>query len=350
MEESNSKKYVYSLDYMRGVAALAVVAYHLTSYGAQKQWMLESPLPSLAATTHYGLFGVHFFFMISGFVILMSAQRATLKQFAVSRAARLYPAFWAGCILTTLTAYLLGSKFPLPTVTSFLANLTIVPEWFGANLIDGAYWSLLVEVHFYLFIAMLIAFKQMSRIELILYCWIATSVIDLFIPIWKLNFLFNIRWASLFAAGAISWIILDRGSSVTRWGAFSICAILTVLKFGTYTGLSLNWADYKADPISIAIILCFYSCFALIALEKFKPPSSKIGYYMGALTYPVYVLHQNIGYSTYDALRMKFTNLSPVVVFIIVLLLVFSAALLVFKFVEKPLGRQIKKLAGTPGN
>ena len=148
MKQKNSSTYVYILDYLRGFAALAVVAYHLTSFGPQNKWMLDHPIPSIADFTHYGLFGVHLFFMISGFVILMSAQKANVRHFAVSRIARLYPAFWAGCILTSLTVYTLGSEFPLPTLKTFLANLTILPEWFGVPLIDGAYWSLLVEAHF----------------------------------------------------------------------------------------------------------------------------------------------------------------------------------------------------------
>jgi peptidoglycan/LPS O-acetylase OafA/YrhL len=345
MSNNKPTKYVYELDYLRGIAALSVVAYHLTSYGPYKKWMVDSPITAIESVTHYGLFGVHFFFMISGFVILMSAQKASLKQFAVSRAARLYPAFWAGCVITTAVAYTLGSAFPLPSLPSFLANITIVPEWFGANMIDGAYWSLLVEVHFYIFIAAIIALGLMAKIETVLYGWICLAVADLFISIWKLQFLFNIRWASLFAAGALAWIILDQGGSKKRWAAFCICGLLSVLKFGTYIGLSLNWADYKADPISIAIIVSCFACFALVATEKLKLPQSKLGFYMGALTYPVYVVHQNFGYSIYNVLRSDAYGLSKASALLIVLSSVLFTAFLVFKLIEKPLGSFIKRVA-----
>ena len=69
---------LHSLDALRGLAALGVVAYHY----------LDQP-------AYYGLLGVELFFIISGFVILMTLERVpSLLQFAIGRAARLYPAYW----------------------------------------------------------------------------------------------------------------------------------------------------------------------------------------------------------------------------------------------------------------
>ncbi|PSO15034.1 hypothetical protein C7G42_29510 [Bradyrhizobium sp. MOS003] len=49
---------------------------------------------------YYGLLGVELFFVISGFVILMSLEKAnSLAEFALHRAARLYPAYWLSVLV-----------------------------------------------------------------------------------------------------------------------------------------------------------------------------------------------------------------------------------------------------------
>lgn len=48
--------------------------------------------PVLSEVTRYGYAGVNLFFVISGFVILMSVWGRTAPQFIASRVSRLYPA------------------------------------------------------------------------------------------------------------------------------------------------------------------------------------------------------------------------------------------------------------------
>ena len=64
---------VGELDLLRFLAALAVVLYHYTFRGFSNGDMSTMPYPLLVPVTKYGSLGVELFFMISGFVILMSA-------------------------------------------------------------------------------------------------------------------------------------------------------------------------------------------------------------------------------------------------------------------------------------
>lgn len=66
------------------------------------------PYPLLAQPAKYGYLGVELFFMISGFVILMTASNNSLKRFFISRAVRLYPAFWVCCTITFLLILAVG--------------------------------------------------------------------------------------------------------------------------------------------------------------------------------------------------------------------------------------------------
>ena len=78
------------LDALRGLAAMLVVLFHY-SWGR----------PENRFEFSVGNTGVDLFFIISGFVIFMSLEKAeNLRQFVGNRFARLYPAYWVCVILT----------------------------------------------------------------------------------------------------------------------------------------------------------------------------------------------------------------------------------------------------------
>ena len=75
--------------------------------------------------------------MISGFVITASAQNRTGLEFAVSRAARLYPAFWAGLIFTIVIAAVWKNRYC--ELHEFFFNATRLNDYFNINDVDGVY-------------------------------------------------------------------------------------------------------------------------------------------------------------------------------------------------------------------
>src|SRR4051812_10734763 len=93
------------LDAIRGVAALAVVLYHLLA-GASPfltRWLIQKQ--NLGATA------VYTFFFVSGFIIPVSMERRSFAQFWRSRFLRLYPVYWVAILATLLAFYLI--KAPL---------------------------------------------------------------------------------------------------------------------------------------------------------------------------------------------------------------------------------------------
>src|SRR5688572_28370593 len=81
-----------ALDLLRFLAAAAVMLYHYGFRGsAGADRYLEFRFDALGPVCRYGYLGVPLFFMISGFVILMSAVGKSPREFVATRAARLYP-------------------------------------------------------------------------------------------------------------------------------------------------------------------------------------------------------------------------------------------------------------------
>lgn len=142
------------IDALRAIAALLVVCLHVTqSYagiGASGQtpgrWMAE-----LAQGLDIGRVGVVLFFLISGYVIPSSIhpdRPAPYATFAIRRFFRIYPAYWLSIPFCAFaTWWLWGLPF---TAGDFLVNLTLLQDVFGFRPASGVYWTLLVELVFYL--------------------------------------------------------------------------------------------------------------------------------------------------------------------------------------------------------
>lgn len=141
------------LDGLRGIAAIAVVLVHVTVFAddfdvAPRQWV-----PAVA----WGEYGVQLFFLISGFVVLLTARRAGgLGLFAISRISRLYPVYWMALAVSLILSLL----FPLPGSgigwVDRIANVTMVQRLLLLDNVDPVYWTLAVEIQFYLLLGLLL--------------------------------------------------------------------------------------------------------------------------------------------------------------------------------------------------
>jgi peptidoglycan/LPS O-acetylase OafA/YrhL len=121
---------------LRGFAALGVMLFHFTFF-----YHLSHPAFAPSLSLSFGHFGVDLFFMISGFVIFMTLERASsVRDFAVSRFARLYPVFWIALLLAVVLLPLAGGQ--VPSMRMVLANATMEAPLFGAPFVDVVYWSL----------------------------------------------------------------------------------------------------------------------------------------------------------------------------------------------------------------
>src|SRR3954471_5447882 len=93
------------LDALRGVAVLLVVAFHYTARFAEAYPAAGAGAPDFS----FGAYGVHLFFIISGFVIIMTVDRSErAADFVVARFSRLFPAYWTAILITSAVLWLPG--------------------------------------------------------------------------------------------------------------------------------------------------------------------------------------------------------------------------------------------------
>ena len=140
------------LDSLRAIAALLVIWLHAAEiYHQVAPAIGNSWLHDVARHLDTGRIGVVLFFAISGFLIPTSLKDEpnAVRRFVVRRFFRLYPVFWLSIPLGYLTVWWpFGRR---PDALDALLNFTMMPEWLGAVPAIGLYWTLQVELLFYVF-------------------------------------------------------------------------------------------------------------------------------------------------------------------------------------------------------
>lgn len=322
-----------------------VVAFHYLYRGQRPGWIASHAPAALENVASYGFLGVNLFFMISGFVVFMSAENSTVRSFAASRAARLYPAFWIAAPLTALIAWKFDSPYFQTDPLTLAANLTMAPHWFGFAFVDGAYWSIAVELHFYIAIGIVLAAGWMKRAQWLVLGWLVVSLIYAVRPIYFLDLWLNARWAPYFCAGICAYLIRTRDPSRLRIGLFAAAYVLALVD-------SLNPFFRRETPDMSAqspwvvglSVTAFHAIFLAIAFNKWRIRASRLTSWAGRSTYSVYLLHQNIGYVLLAALAPLVQSFTLRLVVVVVTIA--CATWVVVRFVEEPLGHRVKSLIG----
>ncbi len=330
----------YEIDLLRFLAACCVVLFHygFAGYAAAKTKM---PCPSLAPVAKYGYLGVDLFFMISGFVILMTASKGSARAFVISRMVRLFPAFWVCCTLTFLTSLLIGGTHYAVTWRQYAVNMTMLNEFVGVASIDGVYWSLFIELRFYAMVLAVLLFGQIERVKLFLGGWLLLSAAAEWWPV-KHSGVFAPDYAAYFVSGAMFYVVWKEGWSLYKalvlLGAYLLALIVGVRK-------AAEVASYYHGTISAVVVALtisvFYIVLLAIVVSRRRDFGSPKWLWLGALTYPLYLIHQHIGFILFDRLYPRFSS-SMIVAGTIAIMLV--SAYFINRQLEIPWAKRLKGL------
>jgi peptidoglycan/LPS O-acetylase OafA/YrhL len=161
------------IDALRGIAASAVVLHHLL-HNSVMEAPLRTVLPGAVETVMtWGARGVQVFFVLSGFVIVLSLRRTALNgrgatSFIARRQIRLDPTYWvmmvAAIALLAVERSIPGlSDQAMPDLSTFLANLFYLQNIVGAPQVVGVAWTLCIEIQFYLVLLLIAAGPRLLR-------------------------------------------------------------------------------------------------------------------------------------------------------------------------------------------
>jgi peptidoglycan/LPS O-acetylase OafA/YrhL len=333
-----------NLDILRLASAVMVLLFH---YGFRMEISGESGglgFPELAPFAMWCDAGLLIFFGISGYVITMSAQDRSAYDFAVGRVARLWPSF---IVCATITAAVLAT-WPVPTIApptiqQWLAHGIIISRALGQPFLDGAYWTIAYEIIFYGWVFLLIATGLFERQwRLIVALWLAGSVAN----------------EALLHSGALQKLLITQYSGYFAFGlvlfrmrqSFSIsglCILLAATCWATaapFTTEAEFLATYGLHRTTAGLLLMGPASLigvTVAALGPSLPIRPRLAIILGGLTYPLYLLHQNIGYAAFANWG---TPENRWLVMGIVLAVLLAASSLIARAVEPAARRAITRL------
>lgn len=248
MQQPPTKKFIASVQYLRGLAALGVVFCH---YG----YNFKS-YPNLSAFFNFGQTGVHLFFLISGFIIVYSLTNSGYKTnrfftFLLKRSIRIDPPYYVVIALTLLLYYILSlvaNVAPIPVIAGQLvAHIFYLVPFTKYPFYIHVFWTLSVEFQFYILIGLgyfLSDNRWFKNGFLLIFAF--SSFIN-----WPNAYYLVFNYATIFSAGiSLSVLYHDR-----RWHN----ALLPVL--------FLSLSAYKFG-ISIGILLLAGSLWILFLINE----------------------------------------------------------------------------------
>ncbi|MGO1590680.1 acyltransferase family protein [Ancrocorticia sp.] len=288
------------LDFARFVAAFSVVMYHYTLRDTG-QWpeSTRQMFPDLSLISSYGYLGVQLFFIVSGFVIFMSTEGKTVSSFIASRVARIFPAYWLAVLGTAcLRTWLAPELGQGPSFSQVLINLTMFQVPAGVPHVDAVYWTLWVELVFYVLIAVLMALGVKDRgYKVFLFLWPALMLLVTQSENQHLIDVTGAKYSAFFAVGMCLYLIHKRGSQVTLWLLLAGNVAVGIRNTLEFTVPSNPEDGRFVTDTGVAIVV---SLIILLMIVLTLTPLKHKGYAWmvraGALTYPLYLTHQYWGW------------------------------------------------------
>lgn len=321
-------KKIYGLNYIRGICAMLVVLYHYTTR------YLDVVLEMGAEQNHIGLWwgcwAVSAFFILSGFLTVANVDETlTPAKFAFKRISRLYPAYWIAIIITTLVTYCVNSDLKVGLIPTFI-NFTMLQDFLGVESVDGAYWTLRVELWFYIIVALTL-FLRKRNYNVLSTLWLAAVLIvrllskDILagtILLKIVRAVFMVDWAHVFIMGISLNQILKNKKAVLPYINLAVCMVIE------YNMQSIGRFLF----VTAILLLCFLFAETKLRFKYDKPLN-----FLAEISFPLYLVHQKVGYIIIQAFESRwFGTITATVVSIIV-------AYLIHRYIEKPTGILMKK-------
>lgn len=284
MQNKKSRRLLF-IDGLRGIAACMVMFYHLGNR------------TGLRPVSRFGYLGVGIFFVISGFVITSTLLNreitiGTVGRFFGRRFVRLDIPYWVNIAVTAflgIALYRFGAPVHRYTDGQIAVNAIYLQGILGVQPINQVYWTLCLEIQFYL--------------TLVMGLWTARKLrVDLSSPWFQGVFLVGLL-ASLLAGAHL--LPSPRGAMFPYWWAFALGALICWWRAGrlSWTVLAVAFILSAALPVTAQIpwrvtaVLVGALIVAAARMDTFGTwLRGPIAQFFGRISYSLYLFHALIGW------------------------------------------------------
>jgi peptidoglycan/LPS O-acetylase OafA/YrhL len=365
---SPASSYFENIDVLRGFAALSVVVYHVIEHYKWTAFPASGPLVWFRT----GWMGVDLFFVISGFVIGLSAfaeiDRSGPKNFRMPfftrRAARIIPLHYLTMLVFVvfISPELLFNHFWI----NLLSHLAFVHNFHAqlSGAINGSNWSLGTEMQFYLLMLFLAPWIRSGRwwviaIVFVAVAWIWRYGTTVFVPTSSPTGVFPLFVASTQLPGMLDEFVgglllarlvrSEKGQKLLAGGIwvqitlFALtCIAMTVTMVLIYWRYASFW-EYPAmvtfwrTPLALSFALLILLTITLKPTKLLRTMVSPL-YYLGTISYGIYLWHLPVLLSIK---KLSWLSPSDALIWIVVLTCIFASVS--WHFFEQPLMNRIRR-------
>jgi peptidoglycan/LPS O-acetylase OafA/YrhL len=369
MKQFATPQRFYSLDVLRGIAALSVVLWHwqhffapLNPRGVPLELERQPFFPYLSFFYRHGSTAVELFFCMSGFVFFwlysapVAQREISFGRFAMLRLSRLYPLHLATLLFVAAgqMAYRWITEHDFVYTGNdtyhFILNLLFMSSWGfqKAFSFNAPIWSVSVEIFLYLVFFALCRFLRPGLPAIALGIGAGCILLDSVAPL-GLGLVF-------FFLGGLTYRVYEAIVRRGVWSASRFVPLLTVACWAGAVwfaarqpapGLAPVMRRFGGDSFSIAIYLLFpLTVLSLALVETRRGQLGKRVAFIGDLTYSSYLLHFPL--QLVLAMAVAAFSVPPQNLYSRALFLAFIAVLCVVSYVsyhwfEIPLQRLIRK-------
>jgi peptidoglycan/LPS O-acetylase OafA/YrhL len=261
------KLMLYSINFLRFVAALGVVVFH-ASY----------------SRFNVGQAGVDVFFVISGIVISYATPAdESARAFFAKRLTRILPLYWIATI--AYVGFRWAAWGLLPNTHTLVTSMLLLPDFSAQHWMPLYFpaWTLIFEFFFYGVFGLLLAFRQPRIVIIIMMAAIAavpaapgSIFAGTFSPTMCVEFVFGLIICERLKARLV----------VPRYvGAFCLCiaAIILAANFHLHSGRVLEWGI----PAALLIV-------GSLGFEGTHWMQSRAAVLAGNASYSIYLFHETV--------------------------------------------------------
>jgi exopolysaccharide production protein ExoZ len=316
---------------LRFVAAFMVLVTHATFF-VNSRGFPEFPRWDAGAQ------GVSLFFVISGFVMAISAKalvgrKNCFRYFMGSRVIRIVPLYWSiNLIKIAILILVPGLILANPTTSNIIWSMLFMPSRNAEGIIEvfyGVGWTLNFEMAFYI----LIAFILLLRGNLVFWVTVIMPVVALLSLVrqeswWAISsfldpIVLNFLWGVLIA----HWDMQDRRLPVPL-------ALTAIAVGGT---IILFFPYFFAFELQYACVVA-----GLVALEPYL--SRRLPRWLllgGDASYSIYLTHPLVGVAA--ALVLARLSLPPLLILLGIIAICLATSAVIYLYFEKPITKSLRK-------
>ncbi len=322
---------------------------HFSGFEAQ---LFPTQFRVFAGAGHFGRFGVDVFFVISGFIMIVTTwelynRRRAGIQFLLRRCVRIYPPYWLVIVPITCIYYIAPARYTNfhPMHANLIASFLLFPQ--SAHPILVVSWTLVFEMYFYLIFSGLLSLPR-RHLAKALGLWTALQV-----ALWLLfrhateavlAFLGNPS-ALEFIFGAVIAIIYQRGllKQINGW------AVLGILPFPLVCFVSTQHepmsAMMRVFAVGVPAALLLLSLVSLESSQRLKAPAFAIS--IGDASYALYLWHLPllvVMVQLFGHVRHHDTRLAHLGFFATTLAFLVAFSLIVYHILERPMTSTLNRV------